>query len=65
MGALGLRCRDVRTREAGIQDIHHAARPAEVELVRRCGFGLRGRGGVGVGRVVAGCEGRGRVVCCY
>ncbi len=23
MGALGLRCRDVRTREAGIQDIHH------------------------------------------
>ena len=25
MGALGLRCRDVRTREAGIQDIHHQA----------------------------------------
>ena len=23
MGALGLRCRDVRTREVGIQDIHH------------------------------------------
>lgn len=23
MAALGLRCRDVRTREAGIQDIHH------------------------------------------
>lgn len=23
MGALGLKCRDVRTREAGIQDIHH------------------------------------------
>ena len=23
MGDLGLHCRDVRTREAGIQDIHH------------------------------------------
>lgn len=23
MGDLGLQCRDVRTREAGIQDIHH------------------------------------------
>lgn len=23
MGQLGLKCRDVRTREAGIQDIHH------------------------------------------
>lgn len=23
MASLGLRCRDVRTREAGIQDIHH------------------------------------------
>jgi hypothetical protein len=23
MGHLGLKCRDVRTREAGIQDIHH------------------------------------------
>eukprot|EP00897_Mesotaenium_endlicherianum_P004508 jgi/Mesen1/4085/ME000214S03276 len=32
---LGLRCRDVRTREAGIQDIHHQIRPEEVELVRR------------------------------
>ena len=27
MGHLGLKCRDVRTREAGIQDIHHQARP--------------------------------------
>mmetsp|Transcript_21835 Transcript_21835/g.37291 ORF Transcript_21835/g.37291 Transcript_21835/m.37291 type:complete len:590 (-) Transcript_21835:666-2435(-) len=35
MAALGLRCRDVRTREVGIQDIHHRVRPDEVELVRR------------------------------
>lgn len=27
MGQLGLRCRDVRTREAGIQDIHNNVRP--------------------------------------
>ena len=26
MGQLGTRCRDVRTREAGIQDIHHQVR---------------------------------------
>lgn len=26
MGDLGLQCRDVRTREAGIQDIHHKVR---------------------------------------
>ncbi len=25
MGHLGLKCRDVRTREVGIQDIHHKA----------------------------------------
>lgn len=35
MADLGLRCRDVRTREAGIQDIHHQVKPEEVELVRR------------------------------
>ncbi|WIA11090.1 hypothetical protein OEZ85_011236 [Tetradesmus obliquus] len=35
MAALGLRCRDVRTREAGIQDIHHKVRPEAVELIRR------------------------------
>ncbi|MBA0652219.1 hypothetical protein Goklo_019492 [Gossypium klotzschianum] len=35
MDDLGLKCRDVRTREAGIQDIHHKIRPEEVELVRR------------------------------
>jgi histone acetyltransferase (RNA polymerase elongator complex component) len=27
MGHLGLKCRDVRTREAGIQDIHHQVPP--------------------------------------
>ncbi len=27
MAALGLQCRDVRTREAGIQDIHHQVHP--------------------------------------
>ena len=35
MAELGLRCRDVRTREVGIQDIHHRIRPDEVELIRR------------------------------
>lgn len=35
MGDLGLQCRDVRTREAGIQDIHHKVKPEEIELVRR------------------------------
>ncbi|XVF08763.1 hypothetical protein REPUB_Repub07fG0030900 [Reevesia pubescens] len=35
MDDLGLKCRDVRTREAGIQDIHHKIKPEEVELVRR------------------------------
>lgn len=32
---LGLRVRDVRTREAGIVDIHRKVRPENVELVRR------------------------------
>jgi len=35
MSELGLRCRDVRTREVGIQAIHHRVRPDKVELVRR------------------------------
>ena len=35
MRDLGLPCRDVRTREAGIRDIHHRVRPGQVELVRR------------------------------
>lgn len=35
MKDLGIECRDVRTREVGIQEIHHKVRPYEVELVRR------------------------------
>jgi elongator complex protein 3 len=35
MARLGLKCRDVRTREAGIQDIHNSVRPRDVELIRR------------------------------
>lgn len=31
----GTRCRDVRTREVGIQDIHHRIQPDQVELLRR------------------------------
>lgn len=35
MADLGLKCRDVRTREVGIQEIHNKIRPYEIELVRR------------------------------
>jgi elongator complex protein 3 len=35
MKDLGLECRDVRTREVGIQDIHHRVTPEGVELIRR------------------------------
>lgn len=35
MNDFGTKCRDVRTREAGIQDIHHNIKPDQVELVRR------------------------------
>eukprot|EP01100_Stratorugosa_tubuloviscum_P007605 TRINITY_DN3149_c0_g1_i1.p1 TRINITY_DN3149_c0_g1~~TRINITY_DN3149_c0_g1_i1.p1 ORF type:complete len:550 (+),score=248.71 TRINITY_DN3149_c0_g1_i1:88-1737(+) len=35
MKDLGLKCRDVRTREVGIQDIHHKIKPDQVELIRR------------------------------
>ncbi len=35
MRDLGLACRDVRTREVGIKDIHHKVQPDQVELVRR------------------------------
>jgi elongator complex protein 3 len=35
MRDLGLACRDVRTREVGIRDIHHRVRPDQVELIRR------------------------------
>jgi len=31
----GYECRDVRTREVGIQDIHNKIRPDQVELIRR------------------------------
>ncbi|CAG8491875.1 4525_t:CDS:10 [Diversispora eburnea] len=35
MKDLGIECRDVRTREVGIQDIHNKVKPEEVELIRR------------------------------
>eukprot|EP00735_Rhodelphis_limneticus_P009376 TRINITY_DN271_c0_g1::TRINITY_DN271_c0_g1_i1::g.1731::m.1731 TRINITY_DN271_c0_g1::TRINITY_DN271_c0_g1_i1::g.1731 ORF type:complete len:561 (-),score=95.73,sp/Q5HZM6/ELP3_XENLA/75.36/0.0,Radical_SAM/PF04055.16/9.9e-15,Radical_SAM/PF04055.16/2.1e+03,Radical_SAM/PF04055.16/4.1e+03,Acetyltransf_1/PF00583.19/1.3e+04,Acetyltransf_1/PF00583.19/7.3e-11,Acetyltransf_10/PF13673.1/9e+03,Acetyltransf_10/PF13673.1/0.19,Acetyltransf_7/PF13508.1/0.32 TRINITY_DN271_c0_g1_i1:14-1696(-) len=35
MKDLGLKCRDVRTREVGIQEIHNKVTPQSVELVRR------------------------------
>jgi len=35
MKDLGLECRDVRTREVGIQEIHNKVRPESVELIRR------------------------------
>lgn len=35
MRDLGLPCRDVRTREVGIRDIHHRIRPEQLELIRR------------------------------
>lgn len=35
MAQFGLRCRDVRTREVGIQDIHNKVKPDDVELIRR------------------------------
>ena len=38
----GTKCRDVRTREVGIQDIHHAIQPDSVELIRRDYYGNGG-----------------------
>ncbi|XP_065202771.1 elongator complex protein 3 [Planococcus citri] len=35
MKDLGLHCRDIRTREVGIQEIHNKVRPYDVELIRR------------------------------
>nr|CAG4636835.1 EOG090X02DF [Ceriodaphnia reticulata]SVE72812.1 EOG090X02DF [Ceriodaphnia reticulata] len=35
MQEFGIDCRDVRTREVGIQEVHHKVRPYEVELIRR------------------------------
>lgn len=35
MKDLGLKCRDVRTREVGITEIHEKVRPDDVEPIRR------------------------------
>ena len=35
MKDLGTSCRDVRTREVGIQEVHHKVSPDQVELIRR------------------------------
>lgn len=35
MKDLNLPCRDVRTREVGIREVHQKAKPEQVELVRR------------------------------
>lgn len=35
MKDMGTECRDVRTREVGIQEIHQKVQPYEVELIRR------------------------------
>lgn len=35
MSDYGMKCRDVRTREVGIQEIHHKIKPYNVELIRR------------------------------
>lgn len=35
MAEYGTKCRDVRTREVGIQEIHHKVKPEQVELIRR------------------------------
>lgn len=35
MRDLNLECRDVRTREVGIQEIHNRIKPEQVELIRR------------------------------
>lgn len=35
MKDFGTKCRDVRTREVGIQEVHHKVQPDQVELIRR------------------------------
>lgn len=35
MKDFGTTCRDIRTREVGIQEVHHKVRPDQVELIRR------------------------------
>ncbi|KAK4879564.1 hypothetical protein RN001_007710 [Aquatica leii] len=42
MRDLELKCRDVRTREVGITEIHHKVRPNDVEYVRRDYFANNG-----------------------
>jgi len=42
MRDINLPCRDVRTREVGIQEIHHKVRPEEIELIRRDYFANEG-----------------------
>ncbi|KAF5297698.1 hypothetical protein FQA39_LY12029 [Lamprigera yunnana] len=42
MRDLELKCRDVRTREVGITEIHHKVRPNDVEFVRRDYFANNG-----------------------
>ena len=42
MKDLGSKCRDVRTREVGIQEIHNKVKPNQVELIRRDYFANEG-----------------------
>ena len=35
MGELGVACRDVRSREVGVKDVHYKIKPDQIELVRR------------------------------
>ncbi|PRT56669.1 Elongator complex protein 3 [Wickerhamiella sorbophila] len=35
MKDFGTKCRDVRTREVGIQEVHHRVHPDQIELIRR------------------------------
>jgi len=42
MKDLGSKCRDVRTREVGIQEIHNKVKPNRVELIRRDYFANEG-----------------------
>uniref|UniRef100_A0A914YEP4 Elongator complex protein 3 n=1 Tax=Panagrolaimus superbus TaxID=310955 RepID=A0A914YEP4_9BILA len=42
MKQMGVTCRDVRTREVGIQEIHERVKPDQVELIRRDYFANNG-----------------------
>ena len=35
MKEMNVPCRDVRTREVGIKEIHHKFKPENIELIRR------------------------------